>query len=69
VAAEPFERARTELLLGERLRDAGAAVLLSPRTTEHILTAISKKFGARSRTGLARRIAAEDVPAGLTDEA
>jgi DNA-binding NarL/FixJ family response regulator len=61
---------RVALLVAQGMtnREAGAAVFLSARTIEHILTAIYKKVGVRSRTELARRIAAEDVPAGVGAE-
>jgi hypothetical protein len=61
----PFERARTELCFGERLRQAGerrrareqleaaAALFLSPKTIEFHLGDIYRKLGIRSRTQLA----------------
>ena len=57
-------RVATLVAQGLTNREVGAAVFLSPRTIEHVLTAVYKKLGVRSRTELARHVAAEDVPVG-----
>ena len=41
-------------------REVAAAIFLSPKTVEHHLSAIYRKLGIRSRTELARHIAASD---------
>jgi DNA-binding NarL/FixJ family response regulator len=41
-------------------REVAAAIFISPKTVEHHLSSIYRKLGIRSRTELARRIAATD---------
>jgi DNA-binding CsgD family transcriptional regulator len=73
VAARPAEAAETfsltaqewrvALLVAQGMtnREAGAALFVSPKTVEHMLTQIYKKVGVRSRTQLAKRVATEDA--------
>jgi len=55
----PFERARTQLSYGARLRsgatnrEAAAALFVSPKTIEYHLASIYRKLDVRSRTELA----------------
>jgi DNA-binding CsgD family transcriptional regulator len=44
-------------------REVAAAIFISPKTVEHHLSSIYRKLGIRSRTELARRIAASDPAA------